>query len=268
MRSDPAYRNLDYLPVTIIHTDRAGEWGLDCAEWIELENEFKFRTIYTPADRKEEAGTAERACGITEVVTKAILMQQNLPPQWWVRAAHQAVWLLNRFPSSATHTLTPPDGDQIRPLEACTGGFYSRRQIDRELSYYVPLGTPALIHETKVKGSELTPKTVWGIAVGMYREAVKFWVPITNGIRQTKSFTAYKLRDGLNYAQFLGLPAIETTQRSTAIPDDFTEQIVVQLPEATGGPTGAQKEAHVQMIKHTTKTEPPKLAVTNTHPNT
>lgn len=102
----------------------------------------------------------------------------------------------------------------------------------------------------------------------MYREAVKFWVPITNGIRQTKSFTAYKLRDGLNYAQFWGLPAIETTQRSTTIPDDFREQIVVQLPEATGGPTGAQKEAPVQMIKHTTETEPPKLAFTNTHPNT
>jgi hypothetical protein len=61
---------------------------LDCAEWKELENEFEFRTI------------AERACGVVEVATKAILMQQNLPPQWWVRAAHQAVWLLNRFPSS------------------------------------------------------------------------------------------------------------------------------------------------------------------------
>jgi hypothetical protein len=114
---------------------------LDCGEWRELENEFGFRTI------------AERACGVVEVTTKAILMQQNLPPQWWVRAAHQAVWLLNRFPSC--------------------------RQIDRELSYFVPVGTP---------------KTIWGIAVGMYREAVKFWVPTTNGTRQTKSFTAYKLR--------------------------------------------------------------------------
>jgi site-specific DNA-cytosine methylase len=263
MRSDPAYRNLDYLPVTLIHTDRAGEWDLDCAAWTELENECNFRTIYTPADRKEEAGTAERACGIVEVVTKAALMQQNLPPQWWVRAASQAVWLLNRFPSSATHALAPPDGDQARPLEVCTGGFYSRRQIDRELSYFVPLGTPALVHDVSVKGSELAPKTTWGIAVGMYREAVKFWIPHTGGIRQTKSFTAYKLRSGLNYAQFLNLPAIKTTQKSTAIADDFNEKVVIQLPEMLESPADAQKESPVQRIKHTAESEPPKLAITH-----
>jgi hypothetical protein len=268
MRSDPAFRSLEYLPVTLIETDRAGEWGLDCAEWKELENEFEFRTIYKPSDRKEEAGTAERACGVVEVATKAILMQQNLPPQWWVRAAHQAVWLLNRFPSSATHTLTPPDGDQVRPLEACTGGFYSRRQIDRELSYFVAVGTPALIHETKAKGSTLAPKTIWGIAVGMYREAVKFWVPTTNGIRQTKSFTAYKLRDGLNYAQFLRLPAIATTQRSTAIPEDFRERVIVQLPKAIESPAVAQRDPPVRMIKHTAEAEPPKLAITHAPANT
>jgi hypothetical protein len=264
MRSDPAYISLEYLPVTLIETDRAGEWNLDCAEWSALEDEFKFRTIYKPADRKEESGTAERACGIVEVTTKAALMQQNLPPQWWVRAANQAVWLLNRFPSSATHALTPPDGDQARPLEVCTGGYYSRRQIDRELSYFVPVGTPALVHEVKAKGSELAPKTVWGIAVGMYREAVKFWIPHTNGIRQTKSFTAYKLRTGLNYAQFLGLPGIQTTQRSTAIPDDFKEKVVIQLPEALESPAGAQREPPVQRIKHTAGPEPPKLAITHT----
>lgn len=69
--------------VTIIETDRAGEWGLDCKEWNE---------------RKEESGTAERACGVAEVVVKSILMQQNLP-----------------------------------------------------------IGTPALVHDTKVKGSSIKP---------------------------------------------------------------------------------------------------------------
>ena len=109
--------------------------------------------------------------------------------------------------------------------------FYSRRQIDRELSYYISVGTPALVHNTKAKGSSLAPKTMWGIAVGMYRESVLFWMPHTNAIRQSKSFTAYKLRQGLNYAQFLNLPSIPTTQLSTAIPDDFKETVVIQLPE-------------------------------------
>ena len=82
IRADPAFIHMGYLPVTIIETDRAGEWGLDCKEWNELEQDMRFKTIYKPSDRKEESGTAERACGVVEVVTKSILMQQNLPPHW------------------------------------------------------------------------------------------------------------------------------------------------------------------------------------------
>ena len=98
----------------------------------------------------------------------------------------------------------------------------------------------------------------------MYREAVKFWIPHTNGIRQTKSFTAYKLRSGLNYAQFLGLPKIKTTQKSTSIADDFTEKVVIQLPEMREGPATAQKITPVQKVKHTAAGEPPTLTITHT----
>ena len=263
IRADPAFYNLDYLPVTIIETDRAGEWGLDCKEWNELQKDMRFKTIYKPSDRKEESGTAERACGVAEVVVKSILMQQNLPPHWWVRAARQAEWLLNRFSTSVTAALTPPDGDAPRPLEVITANFYSRRQIDRELSYYLPIGTPALVHDTKVKGSSIKPKSAWGISVGMYREAVIFWMPTTNHLRQSKSFTAYKLRQGLNYAQFLNLPAIPTTQLSTAIPDDFKEQVVVELPETIE--RVSQQEAPIQLIKHTGNTT---LPITYIQPST
>ena len=233
IRTDPAYSSMGYAAVSLIETDLAGEWGLKCKEWNELENKLGFRTNYSPPDRKESSGTAERACGIMEVVTKSILMQQNLPPQWWVRAAKQAEWLLNRFPtvSATAPELLPPDGDQARPLEIISGGCYSRRQIDRELSYYIPLGTPALVHDVKAKGSQLGPKSMWGVAVGMYRESILFWIPHTDSIRQTKSFTAFKLRQGLNYAQFLNLPAIPTTQRSAAIAQDFDEVVTVKLPQ-------------------------------------
>ena len=117
MRTDPAYRNMGYLVISYIETDRAGEWSLQCEAWTDLETELQFRTIYKPSDRKEEAGTAERACGIMEVVTKASLMQNNLPPHWWVRAARQAEWLLNRFPVTSKDVSVPIDGDQARPLE-------------------------------------------------------------------------------------------------------------------------------------------------------
>jgi hypothetical protein len=46
LRTDLAFKQLDYLPVSLIETDRAGEWGLDCKEWSDLETEQSFQTIY------------------------------------------------------------------------------------------------------------------------------------------------------------------------------------------------------------------------------
>ena len=43
----------------------------------------------------------------------------------------------------------------------------SKRQCDRELNYYVPIGTPCLVHDHKARGSTIGPKVRWGIAVGM-----------------------------------------------------------------------------------------------------
>ena len=189
-----------------------------------------------------------------------------------MRAARQAEWLLSRFPVTAKDVSVPLDGDQARPLELITGLFYSRRQIDRELSYYVPIGTPALIHDVKAKGSTLGPKTMWGVAIGMYREAVIFWLPHTNSIRQSKSFTAYKLRQSMNYAQFLNLPSIPSTQKSTAIPDDFTEHIVIQLPATQSAentqPAPIQKVKCVseELTQHQAKQSEIPIISTTTHP--
>jgi site-specific DNA-cytosine methylase len=230
MRADPAFHNLPYRLFSVIETDHAGEWGRKNRDWVALETRLQFQTIYKPADRKEEAGLAERTCGIVEVAVKASLMEANLPPSWWARAAKQAEWLLERFPLTTQDVSVPIDGDLARPLELLTRGSYSRRQINRELSYYIPIGTPALVHDTHARGSTLGPKSQWGVAVGMYRESVEFWSPHTNATRLSKSFTAYKLRQGMNFAQFLNLPAMPTTRKEAAVPDDFKEHVVIQLP--------------------------------------
>ena len=59
--------------------------------------------------------------------------------------------------ASASHEQSL-DGDKTRPLEIVTVGQYSRRQIDGELSYYVPGGTPCLVHDTEALGSTIGPK--------------------------------------------------------------------------------------------------------------
>ena len=105
----------------------------------------------------------------------------------------------------------------MRPLEFFSRFTYSRRQIDRELSYYLSLGTPALV-QTKAKGSELGPKTRWGVAKAMYREQVIFICPYSMTEFRSKLFAAFRLQDGLNYLQFLGLPEVETARGRVAIP--------------------------------------------------
>jgi hypothetical protein len=111
-----------------------------------------------------------------------------------------------------------------------TRGCYSRRQIDRELSYYVGVGTPCLVHDARVKGSALAPKTRWGIACGMYREQVWFICPFTGSKWKSKSYSAYRLKSGVNPWQFLRLPQPESSRKSMAIPSDVnTSEDVVYL---------------------------------------
>jgi hypothetical protein len=95
------------------------------------------------------------------------------------RFGNEAIWLLNRFGKIASEENIASDGDQPRPLERFTGFQYSRRQIDRELSYFVPIGRPSLVHLTDVKGSAIKPKSRWTVPIGMYREQVMFWSPVS-----------------------------------------------------------------------------------------
>ena len=104
------------------------------------------------------------------------------------------MWLLNRFPVTSLDVSVPIDGDRVRPLERLTDFYYSRSRINRELSYFLAIGSLALVHATSVKGSSLNPKTKWGIAVEMYREQVVFVSPFSGAKFKSKSWTAMKLR--------------------------------------------------------------------------
>ena len=231
LRSRPEFQGLSYQPMANIITDNAGEWDMKCEAWDKLETEYAFQTTWTSPDSKKENAKAERTCGIVEVVTKALLMQNNLPRTWWVYCAEQASWLLNRFPVSSLDVSVPVDGDRVRPLERLTQFYYSRRQIDRELSYFIPVGTLCLVHDTSVKGSSLNPKTKWGIAIKMYREQTVFMSPYNGATFKSKSATAVKFRPGMNAWQFLNLPIPSNIMRSSALQRDFDEKIVIELPQ-------------------------------------
>ena len=221
IRADPSFHGLEYLPVTQIRTDGAGEWGWTNEAWRQLEKDLSFETVYSCPDRKEEAANAERAVGIMEVTVKAILLQRGLHHSWWQDCADAACFLLNRIPELDFGPTMPSDGDQQRPEEALTGGRISRRQLDRELSYYLAPGTPALVHDPSVKGSQFVNKSTWKVARGMYREQVVFWSPYNDAISRSKSYTAFKMQRGISYEQWLpGLKPRQPSKRQMALPED------------------------------------------------
>ena len=236
MRADPVYKNLPYSMVTHLKTDPAGEWRDDNYEWdrrIGEHSELGVKMEWPPPERHEAMGLAENAVWIVERCIKSILMEQNLPPEYWTRVSRDAEFLLNRFPVTSAVAESPLDGDRKRPLEVLTNGWYSRRQIDRELEYFVPTGTPCLVHCHKARGSTLGPKVRWGIASGMHRETCHFTCPFTKSpLFRSKSFVAYKLERGVNFAQFLGLKSLSSTRKSLVLPEDskLTITNIITLP--------------------------------------
>ena len=67
----------------------------------------------------------------------------------------------------------------------------------------------------------------------MYREQVWFVCPFTHAKWRSKSYTAYRLKEGINYAQFLRLPPLKASNKSTNIPIDYDENVAIQLSETT-----------------------------------
>ena len=242
MRLDPNFKGMPYEPVQVIKMDNAGEWDLNHKEFRAMGIRHSVEFIYTSKDRKESNARAERAIGVKEPKVKACLLQSNLPPEWVIRVSRQANWLLARFPPQSHQVNCPPDGDRALPLEVITRGRVSRRMIYNQLYYYLNIGTPALVHDATIAGSRLPTQDVkaglvadcksrWMVAYGMYQDQVVFWDPRTNDTCRSKSYTAFKLRTGMNFAQLLGCKMPKATEKSRPLPGDFTEKVIIQLPE-------------------------------------
>ena len=219
LRQDPLYKDQAHPIVGHITTDMDGSWRHDNAEWQkQICDKLSVEMQYISPDRHEQNGAAERACGIVECVTKALLMQNNLSPKWWGKAQRDAEFLLNRFPTSSSGVAVSMDGDRQRPIEIFTNGRYGRQQVNREINYYVPVGTPCLVHDHHAMGSTVGPKVRWGIASSMHREVPEFLCPFANTTFRSKSYVACKQAEGRTHlCTILGYNTktnFITTQRS------------------------------------------------------
>jgi len=223
MRKDPLYADMPYPVVSKVVTDNESTWGRKASQWIKMIAELNqsVQMHYVCPDRHaEENGYAESACKIVEHQIKALLFSNSLPGSAWQDCASDALFLLNRFPVQSDDIANPSDGDRARPLEMLTRGHYSRRMIDNELSYFIPCGTPAMVNDPDIKGSSLRPKTRWGIACGMYRDQPTWRCPFTKSMWRSKSYSAYRLRPGVNYGQFLNVPIADSAVSRMRIPEE------------------------------------------------
>ena len=233
LRASPCFYNMPYAPCSHIPTDQDGAWSQKNRLFQKATTTLGVIITYATKDRHERTNpVAERAVAIVEIVVKSILLQANLGPAFWSAALGQCEFLLNRLPVVSHEVNQPIDGDRVRPLEALTRGAYSRRMIDKELSTFLPLGMPALVNMHKVRGSSLCSKARWGIAMGMLDSQCEFMCPFKMTRFWSKSFVGFKLRGGLNYAQFLGLPPIDRMKGAGHVPEPLTDEITIQLKEA------------------------------------
>ena len=60
----------------------------------------------------------------------------------------------------------PLDGEMASPIERMFLGYVSHHQVYREIDCFVAVGTLAMCHVKKVKGSDLEPKVRWAVAIG------------------------------------------------------------------------------------------------------
>ena len=233
LRASPYFHNMPYKPCSHIHTDQDGAWSQRNRNFQKAMTRLGVIMTYATKDRHERTNPmAERAVAIVEIVVKSILLQANLGPSFWSAALGQCEFLLNRLPVVSHEVNQPIDGDRIRPLEALTRGAYSRRTIDKELSTFLPLGMPALVNQHTVRGSSLKSKARWGIAMGMLGSQCEFMCPFKLTQFWSKSFVGFKLRGGLNYAQFLGLPEVGQLPGAGHKTEPLTDEITIKLQEA------------------------------------
>lgn len=234
-RNSRHFVGLDYAPVSLIKTDMAGEWSAESQDWQAMLKRVSKATgrnveieYASPCDpKKRRSGLAERTNGIVEATVKSILMEMSLPPEWWEAAVRDVEFLLNRTPTYRNSLNLSKTGDQSSPIELYTKEGYSRDQVYTDLSYYIQVGTPCLVHDKEVKGSDLAPKASWWVAYGMDGGNPRFKDPLTHTTRHSKSYTSFRLRDGLNFSQHLGLGDLKSTRRAAARPQSTKDEAYV-----------------------------------------
>ena len=254
LREDPIYKNYNWQMVGVIKCDNPGEWRRDNKKWIELTERTHVRMWYTSHDRFEDTAEAESTVNISSVAGKKGMMMRNADEEEWDLFWDHGLFLLNRTIAVSGIAERSPDGDQARPIEIFTHGFYSRARCNRELAYSVVPHTPMLVHDPKVSNASMQSKVVWMYAEEMFMDQVICRSPFNDlSVRKTKSFDAIEMADGIGYRDFFKVSGRKKTQAQRPIVEDFTTKVTVHLPPRKAMPVELARwkmPSHATMVKH------------------
>ena len=144
--------------------------------------------FYASHDRFEDTCEAESTVHIVPLYGKNGIFMRNADEEEWDWYWDHGRWVLNRTIAISASAERSPDGDQERPIERWTHGWFSRARCNQELAYSEMPGTPILVHDSDASNASLQPKVSWKVVKGMYMDQVICFDVNTRAERKTKSF--------------------------------------------------------------------------------
>ena len=205
LRANPEYQDLGYDICKRVLCDHGGEFT--GANFRELETKHSFVCIRNSPETKQGAAHQEAAVKALSIKTKSVLMENNLPLDLWETAMTSAANISNLCITAKN--VKTRDGDGACPTELITNGNISRRMCRRYLSACVRIGSPCLVYDAKILGSDIIhTKLGWMVAMGSDRSMTIFMDPECPRVRvRSRSFIEHDLKQGENYLSFFDKPA-------------------------------------------------------------
>ena len=225
LRGHPAFTGFDqYQIIGMIYTDNEKVWDEFAVVFQEMVHRVDHLVIeYTEPGEKKKNPRAEGANRIVEAGICSLIYEKNLPPSWWERASRSVQFLGNRFPPVSLEAAVPVDGDMPSPIERLFQGYYSRHQVYRELDSFIAVGNLALCNIPGAQANAQEARVRWGVSIGHSGKVTRWMCPFTKSRYKSRSYTAFELRSGLNWSQFLGLGDIAPSAQSQMLPQDEGE---------------------------------------------
>lgn len=253
LRIDPIYRNYNWNMVTVIKADNDGAWLRKNKKWMPMVEELGIRMFYVSHDSFKDSAEAESTVNIVSVAGKKGMMARNADQADWDYFWDTGRWVLNRTIAISASAQCSPDGDQARPIEVFTHGWFSRARCNQELAYFEMPFTPLMVHDSGVTNASGQPKAVWKVSKEMFMDQIICFDPWTKAERKTKSYDALRLADGISYQSFFNLGPTKITKAERAMSGDFSDNVTVFLPPPRATPTDMKSwklPSNIEMIKH------------------